>query len=420
MHRTIGDGYIVEDGKNIYADEDPGVRDATQVRHEEMNAIQEEICNVITDEGFSLNAPTESLNQMNQLNTAIDQKLGLAILSEANARATGDANEAAARISADDGLQIQIDNLTSTDISNTSGVPGTKITDALEDLQSQITGIGALVSPKYFIEGCGWSRADDTFMYKLLFKQGVAIDSTGTVLLTMPGSGAFEKRMQRLISIPYSKGHQGNGFPESIANGISVGANVYIFLCKLGDDSFDIGFDTSIDAVNLIADPIAAVQYYRRIGWTQIQWTSASWSNPYKCMQEGNYHKTLWHATYNPPTYSVPVGISGGTLTGNNIYIPQTFNTIVHYLVSPPGGGACRSVCAPISYGIDFWKNNNLWMAANDSSMTVYGHYGSSFVECQHNFSSHGFLCFCDPYSARTCNFGILGFIDFRGQDGGK
>lgn len=103
MHRTFGDGYVVIDGKRLYADEDLATgRDATQVRHEEMNALQEEICNVIEAEGFTLNSPSESVSSMNQMNTAINNKLK------------------------------------SNRITNQSSVTGANVTDALNSLQSQI------------------------------------------------------------------------------------------------------------------------------------------------------------------------------------------------------------------------------------------------------------------------------------------
>lgn len=76
MHRTYGDGHVEVSGKRLYADEDLGTgRDATQVRHEEMNALQEEICNVVEAEGLTLNAPSEAVSSMNQMNTAINNKL---------------------------------------------------------------------------------------------------------------------------------------------------------------------------------------------------------------------------------------------------------------------------------------------------------------------------------------------------------
>lgn len=76
MHRTLGDGYITDAGKRLFADEDLGSgRDATQLRHEEANAWQEEISSVIEAEGYTLNSPTELVSQMNQLNTAINKKV---------------------------------------------------------------------------------------------------------------------------------------------------------------------------------------------------------------------------------------------------------------------------------------------------------------------------------------------------------
>jgi hypothetical protein len=103
MHRTIGDGFIVDGvtGHNIYADEDLGSgRDATQVRHEEMNALQEEVANVIEQESIVLNSTTEPPSQMTQLDTAINNKLK------------------------------------SDRIDNQSTAPGSKVTDALTGLKT--------------------------------------------------------------------------------------------------------------------------------------------------------------------------------------------------------------------------------------------------------------------------------------------
>ncbi|MFA7135600.1 MAG: hypothetical protein WC125_07035 [Bacteroidales bacterium] len=86
MHETYGDGYIIVNGKRVYADEDPGVRDATQFRFNEANSFQEEIANVIRAEGITLNDHSEDISQMNQLNTAIDNKVS----NEASDRASAD------------------------------------------------------------------------------------------------------------------------------------------------------------------------------------------------------------------------------------------------------------------------------------------------------------------------------------------
>lgn len=116
MHRTQGDGFILDPVGNfpIYADEDPPGRDATQLRHQEANSFQEEICNVIIAEGISLNAANESIQQMNQLNQAIEAK--------------------------DQEIHDRIDNLDSDDIANGSSVTGTTVSDALNWLESNIGG----------------------------------------------------------------------------------------------------------------------------------------------------------------------------------------------------------------------------------------------------------------------------------------
>lgn len=84
MHRTTGDSYGVDSGKNIFRSENPGVYEATQFTHDTANALQEEICNVITGAGATLNSAAESISQMNQLNAAIDTKIDAHIHSEAS------------------------------------------------------------------------------------------------------------------------------------------------------------------------------------------------------------------------------------------------------------------------------------------------------------------------------------------------
>ena len=59
---------------DVYRDEVLGSYPATQLRHTEMNAIQEEIANVIRAEGGTLHTDSEAVNTMTQLNAAIDAK----------------------------------------------------------------------------------------------------------------------------------------------------------------------------------------------------------------------------------------------------------------------------------------------------------------------------------------------------------
>lgn len=117
MHRTLGDGYVIDiDGKNLYADEDPPFRDATQLRHQEMNAIQEEICNVIEWDNTPLNPDSETPLQAEQLNIAIDAK-----------------DQEIYNIVTDE-TDTKLSLLNSNSIINTSDVPGAKVTDALNNI----------------------------------------------------------------------------------------------------------------------------------------------------------------------------------------------------------------------------------------------------------------------------------------------
>jgi hypothetical protein len=80
MHRTNGDSYgtaLNAHGVSVhvYRDSVPAVSAATQARHLEANAWQEEIANVIEAEGYALNTDAEVPAQMVQLNDAINNKL---------------------------------------------------------------------------------------------------------------------------------------------------------------------------------------------------------------------------------------------------------------------------------------------------------------------------------------------------------
>ena len=68
---------------SVYRDEQSGSHPATQLRHTEMNALQEEIANVILDAGILLNDDTETVAEMNQLVTAIYNIVNNAVDSEA-------------------------------------------------------------------------------------------------------------------------------------------------------------------------------------------------------------------------------------------------------------------------------------------------------------------------------------------------
>lgn len=164
MHETLGDGYVEDGGKRVYADENPATgREATQFRHQEANSFQEEIANVIRDAGITLNSAGETISQMNQLNTAITQKINAAKAAMQviiNALTTDDIiNESGVsggscsdvlNFLADDintlqsalsDLQNTVDDLDSGDIDNASTVTGGDVTAALDNLSNLIAGL---------------------------------------------------------------------------------------------------------------------------------------------------------------------------------------------------------------------------------------------------------------------------------------
>jgi len=86
MHRTIGDSYGTSGGKNIFRQENLPSYDATQVTFDTMNAVQEELANIVEGFGVTLNTPSEAISAMNQAYTVIKA----AIDSEASARNAND------------------------------------------------------------------------------------------------------------------------------------------------------------------------------------------------------------------------------------------------------------------------------------------------------------------------------------------
>lgn len=142
MHRTQGDSYgtgtgIYTDPISVYRDAVDASTPATQLRHQEMNAIQEEICNVVEAEfgSGSLNAETESFTDMDQLNTAIEAKLKAT-------RIDNDSTVTGSQVSdALEQLEGKIGDLDSSDITDVSGITAGNVTDALTTLSSAISDL---------------------------------------------------------------------------------------------------------------------------------------------------------------------------------------------------------------------------------------------------------------------------------------
>lgn len=140
MHRTIGDSYGTDAGKRIFRQENTPSWQATQVTYDSMNAIQEEVANVITAEGYALNAPSEAVSAMTQLNVAIDKKVS---------------DEATAR---DAAILVKVPNV----VTKTS-VGG----EVYESDQGSLTGVGAFHANLQRLSTPGMAWANLTFRFNV-------------------------------------------------------------------------------------------------------------------------------------------------------------------------------------------------------------------------------------------------------------
>ena len=141
MHRTEGDGFITDPigGQNVFADEDPPARDATQLRYQEANAYQEEIANVIIGAGIALNASSESIQQMVQLRDAINALIAV----ESGDRVIGDNNQQAYTLGQISAVNGVIAALTGNNIGDDSAWATSSVRDALNIILSRINSLGA-------------------------------------------------------------------------------------------------------------------------------------------------------------------------------------------------------------------------------------------------------------------------------------
>lgn len=270
MHRTEGDGYISDPvgGQNVYADEDPPTRDATQVRYQEMNAFQEEICNVITAEGISLNDGNETVQQMTQLNTAIDQKISNLAASDIknDSVLTGvTVKDAFEFISSDDitnnsgisgtdvtaalnYLNTEVNNIDSTDVSNISTVSGSKVTNALDTLNSS-TEENAKISTFYgrtipIVSDISFQVATADPLRFIQFDDGfvyIKIPSSGK-LFTLEFSSLSKKVINtaRTGFEPFVAGDGNGGCESGIAFG--YGKWFHAFACYAEGKTLDVVF----------------------------------------------------------------------------------------------------------------------------------------------------------------------------------
>lgn len=375
MHRTNGDSYGVGTSSHsdptihIYRDESAGSYDATQLRHQEMNAIQEEICDVIEHESIVLNADTETPATMTQLRAALD------------------ARHIASRVG------------------NDSGVSGSFVDDALDNLDELISNLG-----QWHIRGCSHVR-HASLNERVLFNDGYAMDTTGAMLMRMPRYSGSTYAKVVTNGSGYVAGHGNTGIPD----GVTVAANtkLAIFLLRLPSGDFDIGFDTDIDATNLLADTDCLATHYRRIGFCMAYSMSGSDGQLYYFRQhEDGFHEVLPDSTLGAYPYYTKTAGSSGTDYSADIYTPlnNMYCEIMYQVAQPSGAGGAATcyVCpsALAGYYNTLWTTWNLWHA----SSSVTAPYHTNFIQMRiENGTLH---VVANPYTSIDINFNIFGWID--------
>ena len=419
MHRTNGDSYGTGTsshsvpGIHLYRDEDPGNYDATQGRHQEQNAIQEEICDVIEHESITLNDDTETPATMTQLREALDNR-------HRASRLINDSGIYGSYV--DDSLNFIkdfIDNLDTDDVANASSLDGTSLSDVLEDLDSdeiwntsnvEGTMVEDVLNVFYnlrhwYIHGCSHGR-NGTYIYKVNFNDGYAIDTTGSVLMRMPRQGGSTFVKNVVNGSGWVAGHDATGIPDGVT--VAADTKLAIFLLRLPSGDFDIGFDTDLTAANLRADTDCLATHYRRIGFCMVHSMDSSNGQLYRFSQDGDgNHKTFADAVLGAYPYYEKALSATPSYYGADIYVPMSgILCDLIYQVALPDGTADMII---YPFGMSstetaHWQTWNQWHASTTSA------YWSNFLKFY--FDQGSLVVESSSVSSVSARFHILGWKD--------
>lgn len=363
----------------VYRDELPGSYNATQLRHLEMNAIQEEIAFVIEEEGLSLNSDSETPSSgMNQLNEAIELKLK------------------ASRV-----------------YNDSTSVNGANVNNALDTLKAELFKLS-----HGMIDGFEMA-VNATDGYDIDVQPGNAIDSANGFIIEL--STGITKR----IDAAWAEGDNAGGFPSSGGSGLTLtnGTWYHVFvIAQSGGTGVDVGFDTNLDAsVLLNADNAGGESYdkYRRIGSIFYQNTTDKILQFY---QSGDRFEYLKGAISD---------VSGVALQNSeqshNVTVPSgipvtILGTYLSLVTNSGSNGTFRvniysSLCTPgtVTYG---QYRQYIDKILEDGGTNYYGPDLSSQVELETEtaqFKSYG-EAVSGTLSEVTLYFYTNGYIDRRGK----
>ncbi len=178
-----------------------------------------------------------------------------------------------------------------------------KVNDNLMYLRYENTSVG-----RNFIDGLILSNNSSDNEHDIDISVGECIDSTNSIKIN------FDSILTKQIDANWQEGSNLGGFPSGLT--LSTNTWYHVFVISKADGTVDAGFDSSLDASNLL-DDATDYTYYRRIGSVL---TDAS-SNIIQFVQTGDYFKwktgniygVIIYGSTNVPTTGTDVTVSAPT-----------------------------------------------------------------------------------------------------------
>jgi hypothetical protein len=225
MHRTQGDSFGIVSGKRVYREESPGNWDATQAQAADGNAWQEELANIIEDGGISLNLPTETVAQMNQASGVIQGYVS----AEAFTRNAND------RVTNGDMVRDQINTVNDTDFD--------------EPLFATVMRMMGRTLQGF------WCAQASSPSDRVAINRGFAVAVGDAQIINL--KAAIRKDLETAWAVGDNQGGRATG--AALADDTWY----HLFAIKKSDGTVDAGYDTVLNAANLLSD--SGYTYYRRV-----------------------------------------------------------------------------------------------------------------------------------------------------------
>jgi len=235
----------------------------------------------------------------------------------------------------------------------------------------QVTENSAFTLPRGFISGLN-TAIDADNDHDILIKVGSCrdIDDGGDILL--------ETQITKRIDADWAVGDNEGGFPSSLT--LSPNTWYHIFVMTDGT-TVDAGFDSDVDAVNLLAD--SSYMSYRRVG--SFLTDSSSNIEPYKQYGERfmwddvpvDYNSTATISSLTDFAISVPEGIVTLALISGDI-ADNTTAVSLYYVASKVAGGEYTVLFDATASSNTVVNNNDFEILADENAEIQHRHTNSS------------------------------------------